>query len=139
VNAIQEQINRIVSEGEGLMVSSFIWLEDVPRLVTRTRDGDAHARFSLELFIQAVERDMTRGAVGCLFCARSVRLTHCGMLGALHAPRAATGAVLFVASSRVRRVSWKTGTPWWRSRARQDHLDVRRRTAAKPWVIWPFR
>ena len=97
MSAVQDQINRIVAEGQGLMVSSFIWLEDVPRLVAQTRDGDAHARFSLELFIQAVERDATRGAVGCLFCSRSVRLSHCGMLGALHAPRAATGAVLFVA------------------------------------------
>ena len=97
MSEVQDQINRIVAEGQGLMVSSFIWLADVPRLVAQARDGDAHARFSMELFVQAVERDATRGAVGCLFCSRRVRLTHCGMLGALHAPRAATGAVLFVA------------------------------------------
>jgi len=96
MSAIQDQINRILAEGEGLLVSSFVWLEDVPRLVAQARDGDAHARFSLELFIQAVERDATRGAVGCLFCSRSVRLTHCATLGALHAPRAATGAVMFL-------------------------------------------
>jgi hypothetical protein len=96
VSEVQDQIDRIVAEGEGLLVSSFIWLEDVRRLVAQARDGDAHARFSLELFAQAVERDATRGALKCLFCARSTRLTHCSMIGALHSPRGATGAVLFV-------------------------------------------
>ena len=96
MSEVQDQIDRIIAEGEGLMVSSFVWLEDVPRLVAQARDGNAHARFSLELFAQAVRRDATRGTIKCLFCARSTRLTHCSMIGGLHAPRGVTGAVLFV-------------------------------------------